>query len=237
MQKEISLVIPAYNEVDRIKSTINEAIDYFKKKSLSYEIIVAADGNDGTRETVQKMMETNPNIMVLGSEKRSGKGRGIREAVYLATGEIIGFTDADNKTSISELDNFLPFFNQGYDLVIGSRASDKSVIENPQPIYRRIGSKVFKYIMQVITGLYGIQDTQCGFKFFTNESAKTIFHDQQIDGYMIDVEVLMQAKQRNYKIAQVPIHWRDDGDSRLNLIAGNLQNMKDLFRIRFMTKK
>ena len=237
MQKEISLVIPAYNEVDRIKSTINEAIDYFKKKSLSYEIIVAADGNDGTRETVQKMMETNPNIMVLGSEKRSGKGRGIREAVYLATGEIIGFTDADNKTSISELDNFLPFFNQGYDLVIGSRASDKSVIENPQPIYRRIGSKVFKYIMQVITGLYGIQDTQCGFKFFTNESAKTIFHDQQIDGYMIDVEVLMQAKQRNYKIAQVPIHWRDDGDSRLNLIAGNLQNMKDLFRIRFMKKK
>lgn len=237
MQKEISLVIPAYNEVDRIKSTINEAIDYFKKKSLSYEIIVAADGNDGTRETVQKMMETNPNIMVLGSEKRSGKGRGIREAVYLATGEIIGFTDADNKTSISELDNFLPFFNQGYDLVIGSRASDKSVIENPQPIYRRIGSKVFKYIMQVITGLYGIQDTQCGFKFFTNESAKTIFRDQQIDGYMIDVEVLLQAKLRNCKIAQVPIHWRDDGDSRLNLIAGNLQNMKDLFRIRFMKKK
>src|SRR5207247_790417 len=104
-------------------------------------------------------------------------------------GRLIGFTDADNKTPISELLKILPWFDRGYDVVIGSRAVDDSVIEVPQSFYRRIGSRCFAFAMRLITGLWGIGDTQCGFKFFRHDTAKDIFRRQRIDGYMFDVEM------------------------------------------------
>src|SRR5262245_60723338 len=100
--RTISLVIPAYNEARRITSTVREAVDYLTSKSLAHEIIVSADGNDGTREAAQALVPRHPQIRVIGSPERMGKGHGIREAVRIATGDVIGFADADNKTPITE---------------------------------------------------------------------------------------------------------------------------------------
>jgi len=232
---KVTIIIPAYNERNSIENTINGVVAYFQARENPYEIIVYADGNDGTREIVAKMSETNPRIIIMGNIERRGKGYGIHQAVLAAHGQIIGFIDADNKTPFTEFEKFTPYFQQGYDVVIGSRGHRESIIEQRQPFYRRLGSKGFAIYMHLVMGLWDIMDTQCGFKFFRAETAHDLFGRQKIDGYMFDVEIIYLARRSNYKIHQVPIRWRDDRDSRLNLLGGNIQNFIDIIRIRFFS--
>ncbi len=229
----ITIVIPAYNEVKRIAQTIDETRTFFGQQNRTYEIIVSADGTDGTREWVAEMAKTDSNLKVIGSRERRGKGYGIRQGVLLARGEMIGFVDADNKTPIGEFAKLEPYLRDGYDVVIGSRGMRESQIERPQPFHRRLGSKGFALFMHSVVGLGGIFDTQCGFKFFQRRIARDLFSRQRIDGYMFDVEILYLAQQCGYRIAQVPVRWHDDGDSRLVLLGGNIRNAVDVFRIRF----
>jgi dolichyl-phosphate beta-glucosyltransferase len=229
----VSVVVPAYNEVRSIAPTLGDLTVYFATKPYDYEIIVAADGDDGTRELVTKLGVREPRLSVLGSTERRGKGFGVREGIRRARGDVIGFVDADNKTPISEFDKFEVQFASGFDVVIGSRALGDSRVERRQPLYRRMGSKVFAFGMHALVGLDGIADTQCGFKFFRRAAADDIFRRQCVDGYMFDVEILCLATDAGYRIAQVPVRWRDDGDSRLELVRGNLRNFADLLRIRF----
>jgi dolichyl-phosphate beta-glucosyltransferase len=231
MTPDITLVLPAYNEARVIPTSVGEAVRYFETRRLSYEIIVAADGNDGTREIVRKMAESNPALSAIGNEQRSGKGLGIRNAVARATGAIIGYADADNKVPIEEFDKFRPVLAAGADVAIGTRRGEGVAIEQAQPLYRRIGSQGFLWFMQTIVGLPGINDTQCGFKFFRHDVAKELFRRQKIDAYMFDVEILAIARRMGYRIEQVPVRWRDDADSRLDLVTGNLRNVRDIFRI------
>ena len=232
MTPEISLILPAYNEARVIPVTVGEAVGYFASRGLSYQIIVAADGADGTREIVRQMAVANPALSATGADARRGKGLGIREAVAVATGTIVGYADADNKVPIEEFDKFYPLLDAGVDMAIGSRRG-AAVIERAQPLYRRVGSVGFHFFMQTVVGLAGIQDTQCGFKFFQHAAAKEIFRRQKIDAYMFDVEILAIARRLDYRIEQLPIRWRDDADSRLNLVSGNLRNVRDIFRIGF----
>jgi glycosyltransferase involved in cell wall biosynthesis len=229
----ITLILPAYNEAATIKSTLSEAVAYFRRRALTYQIIVSADGNDGTREVARSFAEAHPSVHVIGEPVRCGKGRGIREAVKIATGDIVGFADADNKVPITEFDKLERWLQEGYDLAIGSRGLQRSTIERKQPWYRRVGSRGFYYFMHAVVGMPGIEDTQCGFKFFHRAVAQDLFSRQQIDGYMFDVEILALAQRRGYQIKEVPIRWHDDADSRLRLVAGNLRNVADIFKIRF----
>jgi dolichyl-phosphate beta-glucosyltransferase len=228
----LTLILPAFNESRTIVSTLSKTIAYFDERRYTYQIIVAADGTDGTRDLVAKLGRTNPQIQVTGHPERLGKGRGIREAVALANGEIIGYADADYKVPIEEFDKIQPLF-QEFDVVTGSRALNRALVERKQPLYRRVGSVGFAVFMQTVVGLRGVTDSQCGFKFFRRHVALQLFHCQKIDGYMFDVEVLALAQLFGYRIKEVPIRWRDDGDSRLQLLSGNLQNVADIFRIRF----
>jgi dolichyl-phosphate beta-glucosyltransferase len=230
---QLSLILPAYNEVGRIRHAIQQTQTYLSQRRLSYEIIVAADGDDGTREAAGELARFDPRLSVLGGVERRGKGRGIRLGVAQARGQIIGFADADFKTPIEELDKVLPWFCQGYDIVIGSRCVADARIEVPQPLYRQLGSRAFALAMHTLLGLWHLHDTQCGFKFFRAAAARALFGRQRIDGYMFDVEVLHLAEQSGYHIKEVGVRWRDDGDSRLQLVAGNWRNMVDILRIRF----
>lgn len=231
----VSVIVPAYNEVHRMARTIGEITAYFEKRQSTCEVIVSADGNDGTRELVADIARTDPRLQVIGSVVRRGKGYGIRQGVALAQGKIIGFVDADNKTPMDEYDKVEPLLHTGYDIVIGSRGLPEAVIERPQPWYRRMGSRGFGLFMHTVVGLRDIPDTQCGFKFFQNHMARDLFARQRIAGYMFDVEILYLARQAGYRIGQVPVRWRDDGDSRLALVRGNLRNVRDIFSIRFAT--
>lgn len=236
MARKVSIIVPAYNERRTIAATLNDIFTFFRDRRESCEVIVAADGDDGTRERARELGARYP-ITVIGSTRRGGKGRGVRDGVRIAEGEVIGFMDADNKTSITEFVYFDPLLKQGADIVIGSRALTQSVIEIPQPIYRRWGAMAFRQAMHRMTGLYDIPDTQCGFKFFQRRVARDLFSRSAIDGYMFDVEILALARRQGYRVSQVPVRWRDDGDSRLKLLTGNLRNIWDLCRIRSVVLK
>ncbi len=229
---DISLILPAFNEAATIVGTIQDVASYFNSRNYEYELIVAADGDDGTREEAQELAVTNSSIKVIGEPARRGKGRGIRDAVAIASGRIIGFADADNKVPIEEYGNLAPWLADGYDIAIGSRGMAESNIERRQPLYRRIGSKGFGVLMHAVVGLPDIPDTQCGFKFFRGEVAHDLFRRQQVDGYMFDVEILAIAQRLGYQVKQVPVRWHDDADSRLQLVRGNLRNVADILKIR-----
>jgi dolichyl-phosphate beta-glucosyltransferase len=229
---DLTLILPAYNERASISSTIDQAFAYFENRGIRAEIIVAADGTDGTREAVREKSARNPDLRVIGHEQRGGKGRGIREAMSLARGRVIGFADADNKVPFDEYDKLRPFVAEGFDAVIGSRGLAQSQIERRQPWYRQIGSTGFRWFLQIVLGLPGVHDTQCGFKFFQREIGLELFRLQKVDGYMFDVEVLTLAHRFGYRIKEVPIRWRDDGDTRLELFRGNIRNIRDIFAIR-----
>jgi len=229
----LSVIVPAYNEARSITRTVETIRAYLDTRSTPFEIIVSADGDDGTREAVAELARSDARISVIGSKQRGGKGRGIREGVARARGDVIGFCDADYKTPIEEIEKLLPYLRQGHDIAIASRGMADSQIEVYQPWYRRIGSKAFGVCMHLTIGLWGIHDTQCGFKFFRGEVAKDLFARQKIDGYMFDVEILYLARKAGYRIKEVGVRWRDDGDSRLQLVAGNWENMKEILSIRF----
>jgi dolichyl-phosphate beta-glucosyltransferase len=227
----VTLILPAFNESRTIASTLDQTVAYFDSRGYTYQIIVAADGTDGTRERVAELGQNNRRIQVTGHPERLGKGRGVREAAEAATGDVIGYADADYKVPIEEFDKIAPLLDE-YDVVTGSRALNRALIERKQPLYRRIGSRGFAVFMQTLVGLRGITDSQCGFKFFRRQVALELFRRQKIDGYMFDVELLALALLFGYKVKEVPIRWRDDGDSRLQLLSGNIRNVMDLFRIR-----
>jgi len=229
---ELSLIVPAFNEAGRIRGTLQAMRSHLAALGLSYEIIVAADGDDGTREIVAEMAAGDARLGVLGGAERGGKGRGIRLGVARARGRLVGFVDADDKTPIEDMDRLLPWLDRGFDVVIGSRGLADSRVEVPQALYRRIGSRVFGVAMHALLGLWNVRDTQCGFKFFRGDVARDLFARQRIDGYMFDVEILHLANRSGYRIKEVGVRWRDDRDSRLDLVAGNGRNLLDLLRIR-----
>jgi dolichyl-phosphate beta-glucosyltransferase len=236
-EPELSVIIPAYNEAERIVDKLTVVSSYLQQREHSFEIIVLADGTDQTRERAQAFsVQSASSVLVGGSTERRGKGRAIRDGVAMSSGRIVGFLDADYKTPIEEIEKLLPFLHQGYDITIGSRAVSGAKIEVAQPLYRRLGSKVFGFTMHLMTGLWHVHDTQCGFKFFQGPVARDLFSRQTIDGYMFDVEILCLAKRSGYRMKEVPIRWRDDGDSRLDL-ATSRQNIIDMFRIRFTSPR
>lgn len=210
----LSMVLPAYNEVERIQSTIDSMRSHCRRRNYSYEIIVCADGQDGTRELVGELARSDSRLTVLGNSERAGKGLAIRSGVARAQGQIIGFADADNKVPIAEIDNLLPWLHKGFDIVIGSRGLADSRVEVPPPVHRRLGSRAFALAMHALIGLHGVRDTQCGFKFFQRQAAVDLFERQRIDGYMFDVEILYLAERTGYRIKEVGVRWRDDGDTR-----------------------
>jgi glycosyltransferase involved in cell wall biosynthesis len=229
---QLSLIVPAYNEAKKIDHTLSALRDWLTGR-MEYEIIVCADGTDATAELVAEQQNADGRIQLVASRERGGKGRAIRQGMARAQGDIIGFLDADYKVPIEEYEKLLFWLDEGFDIVIGSRGLAESVIDVPQRFYRQLGSRLFGLAMHSLVGLRDIRDTQCGFKFFRNQVARDLFARQRIDGYMFDVEVLYLARLSGYRIKEVGVRWRDDDDSRLQLISGNWRNMIDLFRIRF----
>ncbi len=230
VEPSLSLVVPAYDEARTIVSCLRSIRGYFEARAEAFEIIVVADGTDGTRELASGAAAGDERVQVIGSRERLGKGHAIRRGVELARGRRVGYVDADDKTPIEEYARIEPWLDRGYDVVIGTRHAAGVTIERPQRWYRRAGSAAFRAAVRTL-GLSDLSDTQCGFKFFRGDVARHLFSRIRTDGYMFDVEVLALAHRAGYRVREVPIRWRDDGDSRLELIRGNARNLRDLIRI------
>lgn len=211
-------------------------VSYLERRPYIFELIVAADGIDGTCERVERRARTDARVRLAASVQRRGKGRAVRDAVTLARGRLIGYVDADGKTPVEEIEKLRDCLEQGFDLALGSRALPGSRVEGRRPLHRRLGSALFAAIVPRLFGLDGIRDTQCGLKLFRAEVARDLFSRQRVDGYMFDVELLMLARASGYRICEVPIRWGDDGDSRLDPLKGSLRIVADLLRIRAGTR-
>lgn len=231
----LSLIVPAFNESGSILQTLTHMRDYLSSQYWDWEVIVSADGVDGTREKASEFAAGDRRFWVIGSPRRMGKGHGVREGVKRAGGELVGFLDADYKTPIEEIEKLLPWFDEGYEVVIGSRRTGTQQIQVHPPLYRRVGSRIFNAVVRRAMGLPDVRDTQCGFKFFTRAAAERLFSLQRVDGYMFDVEILRLCRMLKIAVKEVGVRWRDDGDSRYDPIFGSLRNARELLRIARMT--
>lgn len=213
----LSVIIPAYNEEKRLPKTLREIDNYLKKQSYISEIIVVSDGStDRTVEKVKTLMPEIENLKVLEFKKRQGKGFGVKQGMLSARGEYRIFTDADNSTSIDQIEKMWPEFSKGYDVIIGSRDIKGAVLAVPQSWLRRvILGKGFRLLRKIIIGLWKIEDTQCGFKGFKQKAAQDIFSRITILGFGFDPEVLVIATKLNYRIKEIPITWENDAESKV----------------------
>lgn len=234
----LSWVIPAYNEERRIEKTIREVEAYLKAKNFEYEIIVADSASrDRTLEIVNKLAAEfsahGGNLRLLAVENR-GKGYAVKMGMLSAKGDIRLFSDADNSTAPSYFDAMTPFFQKGFDVVISSRDPKDAMgatRDVKEPWYREIMGRMGNLLIQIF-GVWGVWDTQNGFKAFTRKAAGELFHLQRITGFAFDIEILALAKKRGYKIAVIPIRWKFDPDSKVTLKAYLLVFL-DVFRIRW----
>ena len=229
--KSVSLIFPAFNERARIQETVLEASSFFCSKGIEHEIIVCADGTDGTREHAQALQGVVKNLIVIGGSERRGKGYAIRKGVEIASCDIVGYADADNKTPITEFEKFIEHFHTGSQIVIGIRNFGLSETVGSRKWIRRVGSFVFNRVVKALLDLNDITELQCGFKFFDTRIAKSVFALQRINGYMFDAEILSIARKSKVSIQQVSVTWKDDRDSRLKLFTGNLRNFLDIVKI------
>ena len=225
-------MLPAYNEASAIGSTLDDLLGLLDSGPLSFELIVCAEGEDDTRACAGERAARDARVRVSGGPQRRGKGRAVREGVGQAAGRTIGFMDADGKTPARELLRLLSWIDAGWDVVIGSRFAPGACVERPARLHRRLGTLAFTKAVHLLLGLRQIRDLQCGLKLFRGEVARELFARQRIDGYLFDLELLLLAARAGYRIKEVGVHWRDDGDSRFRPLRGGLGILADLTRLR-----
>jgi dolichyl-phosphate beta-glucosyltransferase len=229
---KLSVVIPAYNEEQRITQTLKDIDGYLEKQKYNYEIIVVVNNSkDRTYDVVKELEATTVQKATALNLVQGGKGNAVKEGIIQkATGDIIMFMDADNATPISEIAKFLPFFEQGFDVVIGSRYTNPELVKVHQPLYRILLSRLSNMLIQFLA-VPGIKDTQLGFKAFTNKAAKEIFPRVKILRWGFDMEVLTIALARGYKIKEVGVSWTEHGGGHVPLKA-YVESLIDLFKIK-----
>ena len=212
----LSVIIPAYNEERRLPKTLEEIDKYLSKQSYEYEILVVNDGSrDNTRDVARSLIPKIKNLKVTGYEKNQGKGYAVRFGMLEAKGDFRIFTDADNSTSIDQIEKMWPYFEKGYDIVFGSRDVKGAILDPPQPFFRRFLGEAFGFLTNLIVGTWGIADTQCGFKCFSKKAAEDIFPRCKINRFAFDPEFLIIAKKFGYKMKEIPVYWRNDLESKV----------------------
>jgi dolichyl-phosphate beta-glucosyltransferase len=231
---DISVIIPAYNEEKRIAFTLEKSIDFLQQRSWQYELLPVDDGSrDATVERIAEVAREFPQVRCVLNGQNRGKGYSIRHGLEEAQGNFIGFMDADYKTDIAALDHAMELLESGACGVIGDRTLGKSEIARERKRYREMGSIVFRRGLQMLMGLRGYDDTQCGFKFFRAEVMRDLFSRQKVEGYMFDVEILLLAGKLGYALERIPVKWTFDPDSRFNPVTGMIRNLGELARIRW----
>lgn len=232
---KISLIIPAYNEEKKIEKDIRQAFNHFKQKGINGEVIVSTDGvTDNTNRIVRNLRKEFQDLYLIAEKEKIGKGAAIKKAVARARGKYIMFADAGLCVPFRFIENGIKHLGKGYDLALGNRADRSTIIKIKQPPYRLIGSRFFGLLVKYALGVPGhIKDTQCGFKIYKHKIAKILFKDLQTSGMMFDLEHILRAKKHGFKIAVFPVEWSNDSDTKFDPIWGSLENIKEIYNIKF----
>lgn len=240
---KVSVVIPAYNEENNLKKGVLVSVwDYLKGKEFAWEVLIVDDGStDETVNEALKFARRHKGFKVL-QEKHRGKAGTVIAGVLAAKGKVVLFTDMDQATPIDQLDKFFPYFERGYDVVIGSRHGRKGA-----PVIRKLSAFVFSILRRALLGL-PFSDTQCGFKAFSKRAVSEIFpimrrnwENKKATGAAVnagfDIEILMIAKKKRLKIAEVPVVWHHVGTERVQIVSDALEAIGDIFRLMLASRR
>ncbi len=250
-QPFLTVVIPAYNEEQRLPQTLQKTLDWLEQQPYRAEVLVVDDGSeDSTRTVVEDMLDNyspgedgplnRPHLKLIANTHR-GKAFAVRTGMLEGRGQYLLFTDADLSTPIEDFDRLLAWLDKDYDVAIGSREGQGARRFN-EPYYRHLMGRVFNLLVKTVT-FSRFQDTQCGFKAFTREAAQTLFHKVQlygensprVKGAMVtgfDVEVLFLARKLNYRVREVPVRWFHVSGSKVSPIKDSLRMIGDIAKVR-----
>jgi dolichyl-phosphate beta-glucosyltransferase len=228
----LSVVIPAYNEEQRLPGTLEQVLAYLEQQPYTSELLVVDDGSrDGTREVVTRFSAQDERVRLVEYGVNRGKGYAVRQGMLAATGDRILMSDADLSTPIAELEKLAARLDDGCDIAIGSRALPESNLAVHQPPLRELIGRCFNLVVRILA-VPGIHDTQCGFKLFSRAAAHDIFPLLTVDQWAFDVEALLVARKMGYQIAEVPVTWVNDENSKVNVARDFVRTVLDLGRIR-----
>jgi dolichyl-phosphate beta-glucosyltransferase len=230
----LSLIIPAYNEAQRIGETLRHVAEYLAARPYASEVIVVDDGSaDGTFQVVEAYLESQtPRVLLRRLAENQGKGAAVRIGMLeLASGEYRFFYDADGSTPIEELDKCWPQFEAGADVVIGSRALPESDVQVHQVWYREQMGRMFNVLLRLFA-LTRFHDTQCGFKGFTAAAAAAVFSRMRVHRFSFDAEILLIAQFHGFRVSEIPVRWRNSPLSRVHPIHDSARMFLDLVGMR-----
>ena len=227
----LSVIVPAYNESRRIVATLETVWQYLREQSYTWEVITVDDGSDDETAEIVEQWSRGRDGFRLERIEHGGKGAAVRHGMLAARGEYRFMCDADLAMPISHLSDFLRNMSQGNDIVIGSRQI-AGANRYDEPLFRHLLGRAFNKVVQLLA-VRGVHDTQCGFKCFSAEAARSLFPMQRTMGWGFDVELLFLARKRGMRVLEIPIDWRHDADSRLSPATAGLDMLRDVLAIRW----
>ena len=228
-----SIVIPAYNESNRIRPTLEKILAYVIQQQWDAELLIVDDGSrDDTARIVHEFGRLHPQVQLVQNPGNRGKGFSVRNGMLHARGEICLFTDADLSSPIAEAEKLFQAIRQGADVVIGSRWLRAELQTERQPLYRQLFGRIFNLLLRLILGLH-FMDTQCGFKAFRREAAQQIFPLQKIERWGFDPEILFLARKKGLRTVEIPVVWAHSEGTRLHPFRDGIRMFGDVMRIRW----
>jgi glycosyltransferase involved in cell wall biosynthesis len=230
---DLSIVIPAYNEEARLPATLERLAEYLPTLGLQTEVLIVDDGSrDRTAAVAGSFAGRISRLRVLSNGTNRGKGYSVRHGMLEAKGELVLFTDADLSAPIEESDKLISAMKNGYDVAIGSRAMNRSLISTHESVFREFAGIIFNKIVRVVLWLPFV-DTQCGFKAFRRERCRIIFELQRIEGFGFDPELLYLARHYGLRAIEIPVRWGHSPDTKVSMLRDSLKMFIDIFVIRW----
>jgi len=231
--KDISIIIPAFNEAKELPLFLDKLISYCNKSENIYEIIVVDDGsNDKTLDIATSYRTQFSNLHTIEIGENKGKGHAVKRGILEATGEVGLFLDADGSVNPEEIEKNLSYIKkEGYDIFVGSR-----VLKNKEQIlkirwYRKLIGTIFNFLTRILL-FNKVKDTQCGFKMFKGECIKPLFSKVRLGGFGFDLEALYLAYKMGYKIKEGPVSWHHVDGSKVNLFTDSIKIFFNIFQIK-----
>jgi glycosyltransferase involved in cell wall biosynthesis len=228
-----SFIIPAYNESERLSTSLPKVLEYIRQQHLQAEVIVVNDGSvDDTADVVRKFAVANSAVQLLENPGNRGKGYSVRNGMLHGHGDVLLFSDADLSSPIDEAGKLFEAIAQGADIAIGSRWLQAELQTERQPWYRQLYGRLFNLGLRIVLGLR-YRDTQCGFKAFTRTAANTVFSRQHVERWGFDPELLFLADKLRLHTVEVPVVWAHDHRSRINPLRDGINMGVEMLKVRW----
>jgi len=226
------VVIPAYNEAQRLPAYLSEVVAYFDGRGEPYEAIVVDDGSaDETAARVLEAQSIHPAVTLHRLAENRGKGFAVRAGMRAARGDLRLMADADGATPIAEVKRLEAMIQAGADLAVGSRALPDPSVRREVQIHRKVSGDIFNFFARCM-GVGNVTDTQCGFKLFRGAVAEALFGELETTGFGFDVELLMLARRRRYRVIEVAINWADQPGSKVEVLRDGPRMLAQIVRAR-----